>query len=74
VSNNPQMAAITCARCGVHGRLERAPYKDTVSAFLDDDAFRQFCKSPEPGLIAGCPYWDDACRAAVPQLKAQSAH
>ncbi len=71
---SPQMAAVTCRKCGLHGHLEREEGGDAMSAFLDDDAFTRLCKSQEPGSAAGCPHWDEACRAAVPHLKGQSAH
>ncbi len=74
MSNRPEMATITCAKCGLHGYLERKEGGDIMSAFLDNHAFKELCKSPEAGSAAGCPHWDEACRAAVPHLKGQSAH
>lgn len=74
MSNRPEMATITCAICGLHGHLEREGGGDAMSAFLDDDAFTRLCKSPEVGSAAGCPHWNEACRAAVPRLKGQSSH
>ncbi len=70
----PEMAAITCRKCGLHGHLEREGGGDEMSALLDNDAFKELCKVPEAGSAAGCPHWDEACRAAVPHLKGQSAH
>ena len=74
VSKRSEMATITCAKCELHGHLEREEGGGAMSAFLDDDAFREICKSPRPGSIPDCPHWDEACRAAVPHLKGQSAH
>jgi hypothetical protein len=74
VSKSPQMAAITCRKCGLHGHLEREEGGDAMSAFLDDAAFTRLCKSQEAGSAADCPHWGEACRAAVPHLKRQSAH
>lgn len=70
----PEVATITCRTCGLHGHLEREEGGDAMSAFLDDAAFKELCKSPEAGSAAGCPHWDEACHAAVPHLKMQSAH
>ncbi len=74
VSKRPEMATISCANCGLHGHLEREEGGDAMCAFLDDNAFTRLCKSQEAGSAADCPHWDEACRAAVPHLKAQSAH
>ena len=52
---SPQMATITCRKCGLHGHLEREAGRDAMSAFLDNDAFKELCKSPDADSAAGCP-------------------
>lgn len=74
MSKGLEMATITCAECGLAGRLEREEGRNVTSAFMDNDEFRRLYKSPAPGFVPDCPHWDEAYRAAIPHLKAQTKH
>ncbi len=74
MANRIEEATVTCAECGLAGKLIRDPARGTMLAFADYADFRQLCRKVTPRFVEECPWWIAAQQVAILELKLPTEH
>ena len=61
--------AVTCAECGLIGRLVRKSSTGAMTLLAPFADFDALCRKVVPNYVEDCPWWVEAQRAAIKNLK-----
>jgi hypothetical protein len=67
-------ATVTCAECGLKGRLVRKPATGAMLVLAPFADFEALCRKVVPNSVEDCPWWIEAKQAAIQNLKPSTEH